>query len=155
MYEPRENAGSTASRMSVTQADKIDAITRYYDLNLSREIAYDYRSFQRVWRGADGFLADPSSYTDGDATPSVSGPRLQVLTIVNASPTTITNFDDEVSGQMLVLTFQDANTTVQHNTDIKLAGAVDFVAGQNDTLTLVKQGASPFRFVEVARSVNS
>lgn len=51
------------------------------------------------------------TYTASDASPSVAG--LTALQITNASPTTITAFDGGIEGQILVLRFTDANTTIQ------------------------------------------
>lgn len=58
-------------------------------------------------------------------------------------------------GQQVTMIFNTA-VTVTNGTYLKLAGAVDFVAAANDTLTLVYNGSgtSPGVWTEVARSVN-
>lgn len=88
-------------------------------------------------------------YHAGDTTPSVM--LSYGLDISNSAATTITAFDDGVEGQLIVLNFNDANTTVDRTTCV-LAGGANFVSTQWDTLTLIKRG--PYWW-EVARSVNS
>ena len=64
------------------------------------------------------------AFSSGDASPSVD--QYIAWTTNNAAPTTITNFDDGVSGQNIFVRCLDSNTTVQHNgATIILPGAVD------------------------------
>ena len=72
------------------------------------------------------FIA-PYSLTVNSATPSVYGQRRAKT--VNSSGTTITAINDGVAGQELDLIITDANTTIQHNSTIKLNGGVNFVPG--------------------------
>ncbi len=89
------------------------------------------------------------TYTPGDTTPSVldSG----VLSISNAGPVTITNFDDGVDGQLIFLFFEDGNTTINRSNAV-LAGGVNFVSSGNDFLVLYKTATV---WAEVCRSINS
>jgi hypothetical protein len=89
------------------------------------------------------------SYTNGDTTPTVS--NVSYLTIANTAPTTITQLDDGVDGQLVILKFSDANSTITR-ANAYLAGGVNFVSTDGDTLTLIKVGATWF---EVARAVSS
>jgi len=54
-------------------------------------------------------------FTDGDTTPSVAGASM--WDTANTNPTTITNFDDGIDGQIIRIK-ADANTTIQHGTNI-------------------------------------
>lgn len=89
-----------------------------------------------------------SQNVDADTTPSVKGRA--ILAMVNSGATTVTNFDDGIYGQTVTLLFFDANTTIQHGANIKLAGGVNFAGTANDALTLVFRAA----WFEVSRSVN-
>lgn len=95
-----------------------------------------------------GFNFLEGVYTPGDTTPSVSG--ISYLSISNSSPTTITNFDDAVVGQMLILRFEDSNTTITR-ANAYLAGGVNFTSTQYDILVLFRGNF----WVEMCRSVNS
>lgn len=76
-------------------------------------------------------------YTAGDTTPTVSnGGVVTYMTIANASPTTITNFDDGSSGQILVLKFSDGNTTIDRSNS-EFFNTANFTSSANETLILV------------------
>lgn len=90
------------------------------------------------------------TYTAGDTTPSVAN-GVTYMRIANASPVTITNFDDGVEGQELTLVFDDANTTVNRANAV-LDGGANFVSTQYDTLTLVR---GPNYWHEKSRAANS
>jgi hypothetical protein len=90
------------------------------------------------------------TYTAGQTTPSVAGTNL--LSITNAGATTITNLTGGVANQQIVLVFNDDNTTLQANANLRLVGAVNFVGSQYDTLTLLRTATE---WVEVCRSVNT
>lgn len=96
-----------------------------------------------------GLATRAGTYTAGATTPSVSG--VSFLAINNASPTSITNFTGGVAGQIIVLWFGDANTTITRN-NAYLSGGVNFTSTANDTLTLVFY--SPYWY-EVARGINA
>jgi len=73
-------------------------------------------------------------YIDG-ATPTVAGGS--IYEIILGGATTITNFLNGIPGQEITLIATDANATIQHNANIKLAGSANFVMGTGDTLTLI------------------
>jgi hypothetical protein len=93
-----------------------------------------------------GVIHRKGTYSAGSTTPSVSG--VSYLDINNSSPTSITNFTGAVEGQMLMLVFRNANTTITRN-NAYLAGSVNFTSAANATLTLVYDGTS---WYEVCRS---
>lgn len=65
----------------------------------------------------------PIAFTSGDVTPSVS--QYASFSTNNSSATTITDFDDGVSGQVIFVRCADSNTTIQHNgSTIVLPGAL-------------------------------
>jgi len=86
----------------------------------------------------------------GSTSPSVSGGN--VFSVSNAAPTTITNFINASAGQMIILVFNDGNTTVQSGGAISLQGNTNFNGTSNDTLTLVNTNG--MNWFEVTRSVN-
>ncbi len=90
-----------------------------------------------------------ATYTAGTTTPSVLG--VSHMLISNSSPTSITNFTNAVTGQILTLIFNDANTTVTRN-NAYLFGGLNFTSTANDTLTLIQNGGL---WYEVSRSVNA
>ena len=90
-----------------------------------------------------------NGYTSGDTTPSVLG-RNQ-LHVVNSGAVTISNLDDGMEGQIVHLTFADANTTIDR-TNAVLSGGVNFTSSADDSLTLLLRGST---WVEIARGVNS
>lgn len=96
-----------------------------------------------------GFVRKAGAYAAGDTTPSVAG--VSYMVIANAGAVVITDFDDGVDGQEVTLEFADANTTI-NRTHCFLAGGVNFVGSADDTITLVKRGAS---WREKCRSVNA
>lgn len=97
----------------------------------------------------DVTMSAGANSTVGDTTPDVYG--FNLIRLTSASARTITAFDGAFDGFELTLTFADANTTIQHNANIRLAGGVDFVSSSNDVLTLVKSNSV---WMEKARSVN-
>jgi hypothetical protein len=92
------------------------------------------------------------TYTAGTLTPSVAGTNL--LVISNVAPTkTITNFLNGVTNQVLTLVFNDANTIIQSNVNVRLAGGANFAATQYDTLRLIFITGSGW--LELSRSANA
>lgn len=81
------------------------------------------------------------------ATPSVS--EGDAYLVANTAATTITTLQDGYAGKELSLIFTDANTTVQDNSTLRLAG--NFNSSADDVLRLVCDGV---RWYEVSRSVN-
>jgi len=90
-----------------------------------------------------------ATFSDGDLTPSVdSGNNFKTS---NTGSTLITNFDNGIDGQTLVIVFGDANTTIQDSTNIQLQGGANFTAAANNTLVLYNDGTAWF---ELTRSIN-
>ncbi len=92
------------------------------------------------------------SFPANDATPNVRGGRLYLT--ANSVATTITGLDQGMyeMGPFSILV-GDANTTFQHGTgvgNIRLAGAIDWAAPEDSTLTLICRNG---RFIEVGRMV--
>ena len=81
------------------------------------------------------------SFTSLDATPSVANGSL--FKTANAGATTITMLDDGVTGQEVLILFNDANTTVDFTgTNLKGNGAADFVASSGDHMNCVFDGTN-------------
>jgi len=78
------------------------------------------------------------TYTAGDTAPSIAGAGPVVtMNIANSVATTITSFPGASgNGQLLLLIFQDANTTVTRAT-AHLDGGVNYVSTRFGTLALV------------------
>jgi hypothetical protein len=94
-----------------------------------------------------GIVHRGGSYTAGATTPSVTG--ITYMPISNSSATTITNFTGAVTGQILYLLFNDANTTINRS-NARLAGSINFTSAQFATLALLFNGTE---WIEVSRSV--
>lgn len=86
---------------------------------------------------------------DTDTTPSVKNVR--ILNFSNATGTNVTGFDDAVSGQVIVCRFNNANVDLVDSGTMHLNGGVNYTPGDNDTITLVYNGAE---WLETARSNN-
>lgn len=99
--------------------------------------------------GTSMWVLRAGTYTPGDTTPTVAG--ISLLRISNSGPVTITQFDDGVTNQVIVLEFGDANTTINRANAV-LAGGVNFTSSASDTLTLAKIGGT---WTEIARAVSS
>ena len=87
------------------------------------------------------------TFADADATPSVRSGYL--FKTANTGATTITDFDDGLEGQEILISFNDANTTITDGGNIALSGA--FTSTTNDIMRLVKIGST---WQEQNRSVN-
>jgi hypothetical protein len=85
---------------------------------------------------------------DDDATPSVSG----VTKALTGGTTTITDFDDGVTGQVLMLISEHA-ITITDGTNIFLNGSANFVMAATDTLTLIQKADG--KWYELSRSDNT
>jgi hypothetical protein len=81
--------------------------------------------------------------------PDVGGAAFFRLT--HSGGTTVTDFTNEQAGQVIDLLFTNANVTIQHGTNIKLAGGTNFVGSANDMMQLRSDGTT---WYEVCRSVN-
>lgn len=72
------------------------------------------------------------TFPANDATPSVANGR-KIYKTANASATTITNFDDGVEGQEIIVIVGDANTTFDFTgTNLKGRASVDWTAAAGD-----------------------
>lgn len=85
-----------------------------------------------------------------DTTPFVLGGN--VFVEQNSSSTTITAFDNGIDGKVLTIIFTSGNTTIQHNSNIKLSGGSNFVGTANDVIRLIRIGSV---WYEKSRSVNA
>ena len=90
------------------------------------------------------------TFGSSDTTPSVKTGN--VWRANNGSTTTITQFDDGIDGQQIVILFTNSNTTIQENANIKLSGGTNFVGTAEDILCLVKVNAV---WYEKSRSINA
>lgn len=91
---------------------------------------------------------DQQGFADGDTTPSVA--TGDYFYIANTNATSITDLDDPVIGQEVVLYFVDANTTIVHSSSIRLAGSANYNPPGSSTLTLFRTDG--YGWVEKARS---
>lgn len=96
-----------------------------------------------------GKVTVAGTYTAASTTPSVL--NVDTLHISNVGATTITDFTNGVEGQIIKLTFGDANTTVNRN-NCYLAGGLNFISGNHYTLVLKKRGSI---WEELSRSLNA
>jgi hypothetical protein len=83
-----------------------------------------------------------------DATPTVAG----VTKALTGGTTTITDFDDGVEGQTLIL-IAEHGITITDGTNIFLSGSANFVMVATDTLTLIQKADG--KWYEIARSDNT
>jgi len=90
-----------------------------------------------------------TTFTDTDATPSVSGGNVfkPALTFM---PFDITDFDDGVDGQVIIIIGVDGQTTIKDGAG-NINCANDFAPNDEQTMTLVYDGAT---WLETARSLN-
>lgn len=119
-----------------------DSEKKYIGHNFGSDFHSGFRATGRVGHKS-------ATFTDGDTTPSVGGAN--VFKAQNTAATTITAFDDGVSGQEIVIIFWNANTTIQNAVSMQLAGGVDYTGAPNATLTLVNLDGNWF---EKSRSAN-
>lgn len=127
--------------------------------------AWDVDNISVIERAAAGFapvLLNTASYGTSQFN-GVNGAKIILLgakTVIFYAGSVSINAINETAGirgflgQQVTLIFNAAITVT--NGTIKLAGAVDFVATTNDTLTLVYNGSGTVagNWIEVARSVN-
>lgn len=95
------------------------------------------------------FIMSSETAADGDATPSVGS--TSVLRLSNTSSTTVTNFDDGVNEQQVIL-FLDNNTTLQHGAGVlELDNGVDFTPSNSAIVTVIRDGSA---WKEVSRAIH-
>lgn len=102
-----------------------------------------------VCHGNDAIDTEVVGLTDGDTTPSVA--KGGYFYTQNTGATSITDFDDGVAGQEIIVKL-DANTTLVYNgAKIYLKDATDATGATNGIITLKKWSAGS-AWVEVSRS---
>lgn len=89
-------------------------------------------------------------FEDADTTPTVVSARM--CRTANTETISITNFDNGVDGQEIVIQFNDNYTTIANNATIKLQGGQNFTASQYDQLSLSLLSTV---WIEGGRSLNS
>ena len=107
--------------------------------------------FEAGWTLSAARFVDSPVRTLGvnEATPSIIGGG--TFETANTAATTITDFLRGAEGGRITILFTESNTTVQHGTDIKLAGGANFVGTADDILQLVHIDGV---WYEESRSVN-
>lgn len=85
---------------------------------------------------ADTANGGMQSFTANSATPSVQNSYGGKWLTANTGATTITNILNGYIGQQITILVNDANTTFQHNANISLQGAVNFVPGNGAIIAL-------------------
>lgn len=105
--------------------------------SFTRSITSIYRDLASIVNELAGVLtlSEGAVFDDGDATPSVRD--FTAFKTGNSGATTITDFDDYVDGQVLVVIAADANTTIAHNANIKLLKGSDMALSQDKTATFI------------------
>lgn len=105
---------------------------------------------------AERFLAAESGIPTlpvNDTTPDLSTNASVAYYTANTIATTITNFDNPVHAQIIIIIAGDSNTTIADNSNIILAGSANWTMGTDDTLTLLyTTGGSAW--YEISRSDN-
>jgi hypothetical protein len=110
--------------------------------------------------GTGNWVEDPiatiTSFSSGDATPSVGNAKSGYFQTANAGATTITDFDDGYAGQVFTLLINDANTTIQNNgTDIALLPGANYTCGNGDIFVFRNYGSGLWREVHRATSTGN
>ena len=97
-------------------------------------------------------LAEATAAAD-DTTPSVA--NINVLKIpANTTGTTITQLDDAIAGQVVIIIGTSASNSSQISDggNFKLVGSSAFTAGVDDSITLYTSNGTTW--IELSRSVN-
>lgn len=84
-------------------------------------------------------------WVDGDTTPSVSAAG--AFRTANTGATSVTQFDNGRPGQMVVVVFEDGNTTLIDGANLVLDGGADFTGAAGDTRQFVSVDGTIFRQV--------
>jgi len=82
------------------------------------------------------------------ATPDVQ--FRDIVTLAPASPTTITNFTNGTTDQILKIQATNGNATLQHGSNIVLSGAINHTMASNEVMTFLKAASG---WIEISRSV--
>ena len=108
--------------------------------------------FEKFYRSGSlptSYVRPLVTFVRGDATPSVA--QGEVFKTDNSWATMITNFDNGIPQKEITIIFTEGNTTVQHNSKIRLAGGVNFAGAADDVLVMIFDGAV---WREKSRSLN-
>lgn len=92
-------------------------------------------------------LTQGANFANADATPSVSAASFFATN--NSGATSITDFDDGTSGQILIVVAGDSNTTIVDGGNLTMAG--NFAMGGGDTIAFLRSGTT---WYELFRSNN-
>lgn len=109
----------------------------------------DSTVYERAW-------TESGALPTGDTTPSVKG--IHVATVTNASPVTITQFDDGFAGQIIHLVPQDGNTTINHDgtgAGIRLMGAANKPLSAGQTISFVCIGSDIWHQLSVPNALTA
>ena len=94
-----------------------------------------------------------TTFTDADATPSVTG--VEIGECANTGATSITAFDNGHRGQILTVRIDINTTIVDDGSRLRLAGSANFTGNSDAIITLVCMlGGASSQFFEVSRSSN-
>jgi hypothetical protein len=92
---------------------------------------------------SDRNTTSPTTFADGDTTPSLNGNF--TFHTANTGATTITNFDDMVYGEEYLIVFKDANTTIDFSgTNLKGNNNVDYTGALNEALKVTFDGTNKY-----------
>ena len=86
----------------------------------------------------------------GDTTPSAA--ERNIMLFNDSSSLTVTNFDDPVDGQLLIVIGNNSNTTIQSNANISLKTGANVTLSASMTLVFAYVGG---KWRELSRSYNS
>jgi hypothetical protein len=84
-------------------------------------------------------VQNASTEADGATTPDAKGKSLMLT--ANTAATTVTNLTNGYAGQVVTIRFNDSNTTVAHNSTIKLRGGANRIFTTGTTLTLISSSS--------------
>jgi len=98
-----------------------------------------HEGLQTVKDVLDSLTSSTIGVLEFASTPNVSDHEIWITD--STSSVTITNLITSKTVQKVTIIFLDANTEIEHGTNIKLAGATNFTGQVNDTLSLVYYGS--------------
>jgi hypothetical protein len=115
----------------------IDKATRDYLIQLRKHI----------------FVGEEITFDDADTTPSVAGAngQCQVFRDKNTGGTTVTNFDDPVDGQVIIVRTWAGNVAITDGGNFNLSA--NWAPGAADTIMLYYNSEND-KWIEISRSAN-
>lgn len=143
-YKPKYgfyNKTTLRSKAAFTRSQYVGCWADGYLTSWFMANSVTYGDNATIWGICPTMSENTNQFGNGDTTPSVAGTSKFVTG--NTNPTTITNFDDGVSGQRITVKAQDANTTIDA-TLIYTASQENIVMQQNEVRSFIKIGASWF-----------